>query len=123
VIESAAVATHQFIQFSFAGVTKWRMTNVVYQAERFHQLGIQAKRRSHSAADLRDFERMRQAIPKVIGKARAENLSFCFQSAERPRVDDSVAVARVFRTVRMMRFRHTPPARTPGGHSVASGKR
>jgi hypothetical protein len=123
VIEPASIAAHQFIELSFPCVAEGWVTDVVHQAERFHEFRVQTKRGSDGPPNLRDFERVRETISKVIGKTRAEDLGLGFQSPERPRVYDSVAVAGVFRTVRMGCFRYASPARRSGGHSVSGGKR
>ena len=60
---------------------------------------------------------MCQPIAKMIGEAGAENLRFCFEPPERARVDDAVAVARIFAAVGVRGFRGTPAA---GGRRVYS---
>src|SRR6266478_6470216 len=77
VIEMAAVRLHQFIKLSFAGVTEGRMADVVDESEGFGKLGVQAQRGSDGARDLRDFERVRQAVAEMVGIARGEDLRLC----------------------------------------------
>jgi len=64
VIETAAVRAHQFIELVFAGMAERRMADVVHECERFGKLGVQPQRRGDGAGNLRDFQRVRQAIPK-----------------------------------------------------------
>src|SRR5256885_5461525 len=52
------------------------------------QIGIQAEGGSDGARDLRDLERMRQAIAKMIGKTRREHLRFGFQAAKGARSEE-----------------------------------
>jgi len=40
------------------------MADIVHQGESFRQFAVQAERSGDSARDLRDFERVRQAIAK-----------------------------------------------------------
>ena len=44
-----------------------------------------------------DFERVRQAVAKMVGIARGEDLGFGFQAAKSARVNDAVAVTRDIR--------------------------
>ena len=55
VIESRAVIAHQLIQPVFAGMSEWRMADVVNQRQRFGQIGIQIQRARNCARDLRNF--------------------------------------------------------------------
>ncbi len=105
VIEAAAVDAHQLIEFSFAGMAKGRVANIVHQGERFNEFRVDAQCGGHGAGDLRDFERVGQPIAKMIGETGAEDLRFCFQTPERAGVDDAVAVARIFAAVGVREFR------------------
>ena len=99
VIEAAAVGAHQFVEFVFAGMAKWRMANVVNECERFGECGVQAQSGCDGAGDLRNFDGVRQAIAKMIGKAHGENLGLGFQAAKGARVHDAIAVTNVFAAV------------------------
>src|SRR5262249_1160083 len=92
VIEETAVVVHQLVQFALARMAEWRVTDVMNQSERFHEFRIEAKGRGDSASDLRDFECMSEAIAKVIGETRGEDLGFRFEAAKSARVNDAVAV-------------------------------
>jgi hypothetical protein len=48
---------------------------------------------------------VREAIAKVIGKARGEDLRFGFQAAKSPGMNDAVAVARKLTAIGVRRFR------------------
>jgi hypothetical protein len=120
VIEEAAVRAHQFVELSFAGVTEWRVADVVNEGESLGELGVQAERGGNGAGDLRDFERMRQAIAEMIGIARGEDLSLGFETAECAGMDDAVAVARVVTAVGMRGLRIAPAARLLGAHCPGS---
>src|SRR4029077_20361578 len=65
----------------------------------------QLERSGDGAGDLRNFERVRQPIAKMVGIARRENLRLGFQPAKSARVDDAVAVPRIDTTIRMEGFR------------------
>jgi hypothetical protein len=110
VIKAAAVGAHQFVEFSFAGMAEGRVTDVVHEGERLYEFRVDAQGGGHCPGNLSDFERVGQPIAKVVGKARAEDLSFGFETPESAGMDDAVAVARVFAAVRMRRFRKPPAA-------------
>jgi hypothetical protein len=105
VIEAAAVDAHQLIEFSFAGMAKGRVANIVHQGQSLNELCVDPQSGGHRAGDLGDFKRVCKSIAKVIGEAGAEDLRFCFQTPERARVDDAVAVARIFAAVGVREFR------------------
>ena len=65
-----------------------RVPHVMHQRQRLHQVGVQAQRLRHRAADLRHFQRVRQAIAEVIGISPGENLRLVLQAAESARVDE-----------------------------------
>ena len=101
VIEALAVLAHALVELLFAGVAEGRMADVVDQRQRLGKIRIQTQRAGNGASDLRDFQSVRQAIAKMIGKAGGENLRLRFQPAESARMDDAVAVARVVVAVGM----------------------
>jgi hypothetical protein len=57
---------HQLVEFAFAGVAKRRMADIVCQGQSFRQFAVQPERGTDRARDLRDFERVRQAIAKMV---------------------------------------------------------
>ena len=111
VIEAATVSAHQFIEFVFAGMAKWRMANVMDKRESFRQGGVQSQSIRYGAGDLRDFDGMGQAIAKMIGEPHGKNLGFGFQAAESAGVHDAIAVADIIVAIRMCRLRVATTAR------------
>src|SRR5882762_271934 len=118
VIEPAAMRTHQFVELAFSGVPERRVPDVMNQSQRFGQIGIESQRPRYRAGNLRHLQRMCEAIAKVIGIPRRENLRFCFEAPERPRVNHTVAVPRINAPVRMQRLRITPSARLCRKHRI-----
>ena len=110
VIESATVLFHELVELAFAGVTEGGMANIVNERESFGEIRIQAEGIGDSAGDLRNLERVGEAIAKVVGEARGEDLRFRLKAPERTGVDNAIAVACVFAAVRMRWFGKTPAA-------------
>jgi hypothetical protein len=113
VIETFAEAPHQAIQFVLSGVRKGRMSDVVRKSESFGQVFIQPQYTSYGTCDLRHLDRMRQAVPKMIGKAGREDLRLIFQAPERASMHYAVAIPLEFVTVRMRSFRITAVSARP----------
>jgi len=101
VIKEAPMCIHEFVELAFASVAKGRMADIVNERESLGKFGVQAECRSDGAGDLRDFERVRQAIPEMVGKTRGEDLRFGFETAESAGMNDAVAVARVVTAIGM----------------------
>src|SRR5258708_21510791 len=99
------------------------MPNVMNQRQRFHQINIQSKLCGNGTRNLRNFQRMRQAIAEMVGIAAGENLGLGFQPAERARMNYPVAVALKVVAVRMLRLRMTPPTRVLHANSVRSQRK
>ncbi len=118
VVESSAVRAQQLIELVLARMAERRMADVVNQRQGLGQIGVQRERARDGARDLRDFQRMRQAIAEVVGESCGEDLGLGFQAPERARVDDAVAVARVVVTVGMRRFRKAAAARAARVHRI-----
>src|SRR6266849_5459202 len=93
------------------------------RAHQFGELGVQAKRGSNGARDLRDFERVRQPVAEVIGIARGENLRLGFEAPEGSGVNDAVAIARVNAAVGMLSLRVAPPTGVFRAHGPGSRSR
>jgi len=104
VIERRAAGAHQLVQHFFSGMAEGRMADVVSEGENFGKLGIETESGGDGAGDLRNFERVRQAIAEVIGVANGEDLGFGFEAAESAGVDDAVAIAGKFAAIGMRRF-------------------
>src|SRR5260221_4801408 len=110
VIEASAVDAHEFVEFALAGVAKGWVADVVDKGKRFRELYIDAERGGNGARDLRDLERMREAIAKVIRVASGEGLGLGFEPAKAARIHDAVAVPRKFAPVGVRLFRKAPAA-------------
>src|ERR1700692_229824 len=104
VVEGQAVGAHGGVERFFSRVAEGRMAEVVDQGERFSQIDVEAERRGDSARDLRNFNRVSEAIAEVVGIAARENLRFVFETAKGAGVDDAVAVALKVVAIGMGRF-------------------
>lgn len=71
------------------------------EGESLGEIHVEAEGGGDRAGDLRNFQSMRKPIAKVIGVTDGEDLRFGFEAAEGTRMNDAVAVARVFGTVGM----------------------
>jgi hypothetical protein len=65
----------------------------VHQSEGLGEVDVEAERSGDGARDLRDFERVSEAVAEMIGITAGEYLSFRFEAAESAGMDDAVAVA------------------------------
>src|SRR5579875_4079205 len=95
-----------------------RMANIVDQSQSLDQIGVEAEGCGNGAADLRDFESMREAIAKMIGEARGEDLRFGFEAAEGARMNDAIAVACIVVAIGMRGFGAAPAAGEPNVHGI-----
>jgi hypothetical protein len=110
-VEAVAETLHLPVQFFFAGVREGRMADVVRERESFGQIFIQAKRDRNCASDLGHFNGVSEAVPKVIVQARSEDLCLILQPPECPGVNDTIAVALEFVSIRVRQLGITPPLR------------
>src|SRR5580692_11472138 len=92
------------------------MANIVDQRQCLDQFRIQVQRVGHGSSDLRYFQCVCQAIPKVIRETRRKNLSLGFQSAERSRMHNSISIARIFAPIPVWLFREAAPSSSAGLH-------
>src|SRR5262245_35993727 len=111
VVEPAAVGAHEFVELAFSGVAEGRMANVVNERQRLGKFAVEPESSGNGASDLRDFERVGEAVAKMIGIARGENLRFGFKAAEGARMNDAIAVTRVFGAIGMARLGKAAAAR------------
>ena len=118
VIEALAVLAHAEVELLFAGVAEGRVADVVRQGQRFGKIGIQMQSAGNGAGHLRDFESVGEAIAKMIGVARGEDLRFGFEAAEGAGMNDAVAVARVVVAIGMLRLGVTAAAGAAHVHGV-----
>ena len=96
------------------------MPDVVHQCQRLDEFRVEAQGGGHRARNLGNLQRVGQPIAKMVGKSGAEDLRFRFEPPERARMDDAVAVARVFAAVGMRGFRKMPAAGGGRVHSPGS---
>jgi hypothetical protein len=65
VIKTSAVAA-AVIEYSFSGVSKGRMPNVVHQGERLDQVFIESQFPADGTSNRCDFQRVRQTRAMII---------------------------------------------------------
>src|SRR4029077_3606569 len=110
----------QFIELALSRVAEGRVPDVVHQGQSFGEISVELQRSGDGARDLRDLQRVREPVAEMVGIPRGEDLCFCFEPAERPRMNHAVAVARVDVAVRVRRLGITPAARFPRIHRIGS---
>jgi hypothetical protein len=93
VVEGKSVLSHGSVERLFSGMAKRRVADVMDQGERFDQIAVESELGGDRSRDLRDLDRVRQSIAKVVGVAARENLGLRFQTAKGAGMDDAVAVA------------------------------
>ena len=64
-------------------MSEGRVTNVVYESQRFREICVEFERFRDSAGDLRNLDRVREPVAEMIGITRRENLSLGFEAAKR----------------------------------------
>src|SRR5579862_158489 len=67
VIKPAAVLAHSLVELLFTRMSDVRMPDIVDQGQRLRQVRVEPQRTGHGASNLRNFQRMREAIAKMIG--------------------------------------------------------
>ncbi len=82
VVKRKAVLAHGCIQCLFAGMAERRVADVVHQGQRFGVIDVQAERSGNGARDLRDFQRMGEAVAEMVAVAPGENLRLGLEAAE-----------------------------------------
>ena len=93
VVLEATVAVHARVQRVLPGVSEWRVAEVVCQRDRLDQVLVQPQIAADRAADLRDFDRMREPGTEQIAFVVDENLRLVFEPAKGGAVNDAVAIA------------------------------
>jgi hypothetical protein len=109
---------HGLIEGLLAGVTKWRMANVVYERQRLSEVHIQLQLLGNGPRNLRHFDGMREPVAEVIADALGENLGFVFEAAEGARVNDTVAIALKVVAIGVRWFRKASAARAFDPHGI-----
>ena len=83
---------HERVEHTFAGMTEWRVAQVMTKSDRLGQLLVQAKDLGDRARDLRHLECVREPRAIVIAFGGKEDLRLVLQPPKRLRVDDAVPV-------------------------------
>jgi len=104
VIEGKSVLAHGGVEGFFSGMAKRWMADVMDQRQRFDEVAIQSELGGDRPRDLRNFDRVSQAIAKVVGIAAGEYLSLRLQTAKGAGMNDTVAIALKVVAVGMRRF-------------------
>ena len=94
------------------------MAEVVRQGDGFGQVFVEAEAARDGAADLGDFQGMREAGAVMVVGLGDEDLRLVHQPAKRGGVDDAIAVALVEGAKRMGRFGMTPAAALARAHGI-----
>ena len=81
------------VQRILAGMTKWRVAEVMRQGNRFDQVFIELQRAGDGTPELRNFQRMREPRAKQIALMVQKYLGLVDQAAKRGAMHDAVAVA------------------------------
>src|SRR5690349_6873213 len=92
VIERESVLAHRGVERFFPGVAEGRMPNVMDERQDFGEIDVQREGSGNGPRNLRDFERMSQAVAEVVRIATGEDLCFGFQTAESASMDNAVPV-------------------------------
>src|SRR6476646_6549707 len=74
VLEAVPEMAHLAIELFFADVSKRRMTEIVRERESLGEFFVEAEGDSYGTGYLGDFDRVGQAIAKVIGQPSREDL-------------------------------------------------
>jgi hypothetical protein len=101
-------------------MSKRRMPNIVHQRQRFDQICVQSKLRGNRSRNLRDFNRMRQPVTKMIGVPPGENLGLCLEPPKCASMHDAIAVALEVIAIRMWWLWMTASARLLHAHRIVS---
>jgi hypothetical protein len=104
------VLAHRSVKGLLAGVSKRRMTEIMNESESFDKVDVESELRGDGARDLRNLDRVRETVAKVVGVPKGENLSLIFEASKGARMDDTVAVALEVVAVRMRRLGEAAPA-------------
>src|SRR5579863_9449200 len=67
VIEAVAVRPQQLIEFSLSGMAEGRVADVVDESQGFGEIGVHLQSPCDGSRNLRDFQRVREPIPEMIG--------------------------------------------------------
>jgi hypothetical protein len=80
------------IERALAGMTEWRMTEIVPKRDRLGEILVEPERAGERARDLSDLQSMRQAGAIVVALVEYENLGLVGEPTERRRMDDPITI-------------------------------
>jgi len=109
-VEKKTVLAHDGVESFFSGMPERRMPDVVDESQRFNQVDVEPELSSNGPRDLGHFQRMSEAIAKMIGMPKCEDLRFIFEPAESTCMDDAVPVALEIIAIGMRRLGEAAPA-------------
>ena len=110
VVLKTAEGSHAGIQGILTGMTEWRMTKIMSQADSLRQGLIEVQGRGDGARYLRNFHGVRQTGSIQVAFMIDEHLGLVDQSAESVGMDDAIAIALVFAAELRWRLREAPAA-------------
>jgi len=111
VVEAFAVPLHHAVERLFARMREGRMPHIVHQRKRLREVFVQTQNIGGRARDLRHFDGVGQAVSKMVGERRREDLRLMLEAPKRPRMNDAVPVSLKGVAVRVLRLRVTTAAR------------
>ena len=118
----AAAGFEAAVERSLAGVTEWRVPEIMGQRQRLGQVLVEAERASERASDLGDFQGVSQPGAKMIAFVKHENLGLVGEPAEGGGVDDAVAVATERIAGWAHRLRMDPSAACPRNRGIVGAR-
>src|SRR3990167_4429309 len=105
VFKRRAVIMHPFVQCLFTGMSKGRMSQIMCKGYALRQVFVQSQSPCNIAADLRDFQGVRDARSVVITFSNDEHLRLSLEPPECLRVNDPVAITLKRKSRFIFRFR------------------
>jgi hypothetical protein len=102
---------HRPVESFFSRVAKRRMPDIVNQPQSFGQVIVEPKLGSDGARNLRNFERVGQAVSKMVRIAARENLRLRLKTSKSARMNDAVPVSLEVIAVGMRRLGVSASAR------------
>ncbi len=93
VVIETTMLLHQAGQGGLTGMTKRGMTNIMGQADCFHQIFVRAKGAGNRSPDLSDFDGVGKASAVIIAFVVDEDLGLILKPAKSRGVDNAFAVA------------------------------
>ncbi len=71
---------------------KWRVTEVMCQTDRFHQVFISSQGSGDRTTNLRDFQSVGETSAIVVPFIVDEDLGFVFQASKGSRMNDAITI-------------------------------